>query len=358
MTLTKAGMARFRMARIKIAKTQQVQRAGGFLTVLALISGCASNDVQRVDAPSSSAQQAAAPAAPAAGTSGGRYAMSGDAYPLEPPDVTKVPDAVPRIEPLSRGGNRPSYDVWGKTYHVLPDATGYAKRGTASWYGEKFHGYATSNGEIYDMYKMSAAHRSLPLPTYARVTSLDNGQSVIVRVNDRGPFHSEREIDLSYAAAARLGFLDNGTGPVKVEAIDAERWLAERGGATSSSADAPRQAQMASSSPSSSAASSPPATTQTAAPSSAAPAQASATPASSEAATSGDAMYLQIAALGSPEGAQQLQRRLEGEQPHSVRVMNDANVYRVQVGPISSAQESQVRESLRQAGFPQVFVVR
>ncbi len=156
--------------------------------------------------------------------------MSGDAYPEEPPDVSRVPDAVPRHEPHSRGGNRSSYEVWGKTYHVLPDASGYAKQGTASWYGEKFHGYATSNGEIYDMYKMSAAHRSLPLPTFARVTSLDNGRSVIVRVNDRGPFHSDREIDLSYAAAARLDILDNGTGRVRVEAIDVDRWLAENGG--------------------------------------------------------------------------------------------------------------------------------
>lgn len=333
------------------------QRAGGLLAVMTLISGCASNDVQRVDTPSSTTS--VAPVAAVATTSGGRYAMTGDAYPLEPPDVTKVPDAEPRIEPLSRGGNRSSYDVWGKTYHVMPDASGYEKRGTASWYGEKFHGYATSNGEIYDMYKMSAAHRSLPLPTFARVTSLDSGQSVIVRVNDRGPFHSDREIDLSYAAAARLGFLDNGTGPVKVEAIDPQRWLAEQGrsGTPSAAPSAPPR-QVASTSTggqsySSATASAPVSPVQVA------PVQAAPVPvAGAQTSASNGAVYLQIAALGNPEGAQQLQQRLEGEQPHSVRITNDANVYRVQVGPISPAQEPQAREALRQAGFPQVFVVR
>ncbi|PMR68643.1 septal ring lytic transglycosylase RlpA, partial [Halomonas heilongjiangensis] len=191
----------------------------GALAVVLLLAGCAGGG----GSPPSGERGAAAPAA--ATGSGERYAMSGDAYPEEPPDVSEVPDAVPRIEPPSRGGNRPTYEVWGKTYQVLPDARGYARQGTASWYGEKFHGYATSNGEIYDMYKMSAAHRSLPLPSFVRVTSLDNGNSVIVRVNDRGPFHNDREIDLSYAAAARLDILGRGTGRVKVEAIDIERWL-------------------------------------------------------------------------------------------------------------------------------------
>ncbi|MDQ7729898.1 septal ring lytic transglycosylase RlpA family protein [Halomonas sp. SpR8] len=354
-----------RFAKASIATAQ---RAGGVLAVLALVSGCASNDTQRVDAPGTSQQtttnQAAAPAPTAAGASGGRYAMSGDAYPLEPPDVTKVPDAEPRIEQPSRAGNRSSYEVWGKTYHVLPDATGYEKRGTASWYGEKFHGYATSNGEIYDMYKMSAAHRSLPLPTFARVTSLDSGQSVIVRVNDRGPFHSDREIDLSYAAAARLGFLDHGTGSVKVEAIDPQQWLAERG----RDGSAPIQSR-ASEAPRVAANTVPAASRQEVPAPSAQPPSQSQAQSQAQASTSefqnqpnqndaSNAVYLQIAALGNPEGAQQLQRRLQGEQPHSVRIMNDASVYRVQVGPIKPGQETQVRETLRQAGFPQVFVVR
>lgn len=315
----------------------------GSLLLAALVSGCASQAPQR--AGGEVGASSSAPAAPAA-ASGERYAMTGDAYPVAPPDVTTVPDAEPRLEQPSRAGNRSTYEVWGETYHVLPDARGYERQGTASWYGEKFHGYATSNGEIYDMYKMSAAHRSLPLPTFARITSLNNGRSVIVRVNDRGPFHSDREIDLSYAAAARLGILDNGTGPVRVEAIDPAQWLAERGrgGGTTASPAAPAAPVMASSA----AAPSSPAARP------AAPVQAAA----SRASEASDAIYLQIAALGSAEGAQQLQQRLAGELPHGVRVKSDADVHRVQVGPVNPGQETQAREELRRAGFPQVFVVR
>jgi rare lipoprotein A len=149
----------------------------------------------------------------------GRYSMMADKAPVSPPDVSKVPDAVPRDEPLSRGGNRSPYEVFGQTYTVLPSAQGYQERGIASWYGMKFHGHLTSNGEVYDMYEMTAAHKSLPIPSYVRVTNLDNGQSVIVRVNDRGPFHQDRLIDLSYAAAYRLDILRRGTGRVQVEAI-------------------------------------------------------------------------------------------------------------------------------------------
>ncbi|WAM57054.1 septal ring lytic transglycosylase RlpA family protein [Vreelandella venusta] len=313
---------------------------GGAVIIIALVSGCASHEAQQ----NSANQPASKPAestsgAPSSGASSGgassgeRYAMTGDAYPLEPPDVSKVPNAEPRIEPLSRSGNRSSYEVWGETYHVLPDATGYVKQGTASWYGEKFHGYATSNGEIYDMYKMSAAHRSLPLPTFARVTSLDSGQSVIVRVNDRGPFHSDREIDLSYAAAARLGFLDNGTGAVRVEAIEPEQWLAQQGRSRQPVDEVPSPSSTVNERPVRDAADQRPVAAD-------------------------DAIYLQIAALGSEEGAQQLQQRLVSELPHSVRVMSDADVHRVQVGPVSPKQETQAREELRRAGFPQVFIVR
>lgn len=144
-----------------------------------------------------------------------------DGTPVAPPDVSRVPDAVPRLEPLSRYGNPPSYMVNGKRYHTLSSSQGYRERGIASWYGTKFHGRRTSTQEVYDMYAMSAAHKSLPLPAYARVTNLANGHSVVVRVNDRGPFHNNRIIDLSYAAAARLGLLAQGTGLVEVETIDA-----------------------------------------------------------------------------------------------------------------------------------------
>ncbi|MFD2229329.1 septal ring lytic transglycosylase RlpA family protein [Alkalimarinus sediminis] len=148
-----------------------------------------------------------------------RYSMDTDAAPDREFDVSELPDPVPVYEPKSRGGNMSSYKVWGKTYHVLPTAEGYKERGGASWYGAKFHGHKTSNGETYNMYEMSAAHKSLPLPTYAKVTNLDNGRSVIVRINDRGPFHEGRIIDLSYAAAKKLGYYSSGIAHVEVEAI-------------------------------------------------------------------------------------------------------------------------------------------
>jgi len=125
-------------------------------------------------------------------------------------------------EPTGTGskGNRSPYVVFGKTYEVLPDSLGYREIGIASWYGKEFHGRLTSNGERFDMYKLSAAHKALPIPTVVKVTNLDNGKSIIVRVNDRGPFHEDRIIDLSYQAAFKLGFSDKGTAPVVVEALD------------------------------------------------------------------------------------------------------------------------------------------
>ncbi|MCB1646672.1 MAG: septal ring lytic transglycosylase RlpA family protein [Pseudomonadales bacterium] len=117
-------------------------------------------------------------------------------------------------------GNKSPYVVFGKTYEVMPTSLGYREIGIASWYGKKFHGRLTSNGEVYDMYKLTAAHKALPLPTIVRVTNLDNGKKVTVRVNDRGPFHDDRVIDLSYQTAVALGFADKGTAPVVIEALD------------------------------------------------------------------------------------------------------------------------------------------
>jgi rare lipoprotein A len=136
-----------------------------------------------------------------------------------PIDPLSVPDAQPAAEPRSRYGNPPTYEVAGQRYHVLKTATGYRERGHASWYGSKFHGRRTSSGETYDMFAMTAAHKTLPLPSYVRVTHLGNGRSIVVRVNDRGPFHPDRIIDLSYTAAVKLGFLEQGTALVEVEAI-------------------------------------------------------------------------------------------------------------------------------------------
>jgi rare lipoprotein A len=134
-------------------------------------------------------------------------------------DVSHIPEPIPQNEPLSARGNPSSYVVFGKRYYVLESAENFKERGIASWYGNKFHGNQTSNGEIYDMYAMTAAHKNLPLPTYVRVTHLGNNRSVVVRVNDRGPFHKGRIIDLSWAAAKKLGLDKTGTAPVEVVAI-------------------------------------------------------------------------------------------------------------------------------------------
>jgi rare lipoprotein A len=136
-----------------------------------------------------------------------------------PKDINSIPDAVPKYEPRSRKGNPPFYTVLGRRYVVLPSSEGYLERGVASWYGPTFHGVSTSIGEQYDMYGMSAAHKTLPLPAYARVTNLRNGKSVVVRINDRGPFVANRLIDLSYTAAAKLDMLKEGTTLVEVRVV-------------------------------------------------------------------------------------------------------------------------------------------
>lgn len=145
--------------------------------------------------------------------------------PTRPPGETRVgiipvDGVTPRAEMKSRSGNQPTYEVFGHTYHVLDTSRGYDEVGVASWYGEPFHGRRTSSGETYDMNRLTAAHRSLPLPTYVEVTNLENGRQIIVRVNDRGPFHDGRLIDLSYAAARKLDVVGPGTARVRVRALD------------------------------------------------------------------------------------------------------------------------------------------
>jgi rare lipoprotein A len=163
----------------------------------------------------------------ACSTQTGRYSQKHDSTPSRVPSPSELIDAVPRDEPHSRGGNKKTYTVRGKNYNVLPSATNFKQTGIASWYGSKFHGHLTSNGEVYNMYSMSAAHKNLPLPTYVKVTNNSNNKSVIVRVNDRGPFHESRIIDLSYSAAYKLDMLKTGTANVTVEAINTKRHLAQ-----------------------------------------------------------------------------------------------------------------------------------
>ena len=143
-----------------------------------------------------------------------------DGPPLTPSAVRHLPDPIVVTEPKSARGNPPNYTVRGMTYQVLGSAEGYSATGLASWYGRKFHGRETSSGERFDMHKLTAAHRTLPIPAFVRVTNLQNGKSTVVRVNDRGPFHADRLIDLSYAAAVKLGFADKGTARVRVEVLE------------------------------------------------------------------------------------------------------------------------------------------
>jgi len=149
----------------------------------------------------------------------GRYSISQDRAPSQPLDLSQIREVIP--VPLNRtmAGNRSPYTVNGRSYRVMQSEEGFQQTGLASWYGEKFHGHQTSNGEVFDMYQVSAAHTGLPIPSFLRVTNLENQRSIVVRVNDRGPFHNDRIIDLSYAAAYKLGFSNQGTALVHIEAI-------------------------------------------------------------------------------------------------------------------------------------------
>ncbi len=145
--------------------------------------------------------------------------VEADGPPLQQVDFDSIPEPEPQMEPYSKYGNPPYYEVNGRLYHTLSSSAGYVERGIASWYGTKFHGRRTSSGEPYDLYGVTAAHKTLPLPSYVLVTNLNNGRNLVVRVNDRGPFHEQRIIDLSYAAAGKLGVLPTGTALVEVRAI-------------------------------------------------------------------------------------------------------------------------------------------
>nr|VFK30359.1 MAG: rare lipoprotein A [Candidatus Kentron sp. MB]VFK34150.1 MAG: rare lipoprotein A [Candidatus Kentron sp. MB]VFK76594.1 MAG: rare lipoprotein A [Candidatus Kentron sp. MB] len=227
-------------------------------------------------------------------------------------DPNNIPDAVPRVEPKSRYGNRSPYTVNGKRYHVQSGSKGYVKRGVASWYGSKFHGRRTSNGERYDMFGMTAAHRSLPLPTYVRITNLRNGREAVVRVNDRGPFHGNRLIDLSYAAAVKLGIVGRGTGLVEVRAIDP-------------SAPAPVSASLQLS------LDTPVRTTQ--------PVSVPAPPRSEPGAmpSSPNGIYLQVGAFSNRDSALRLKNRLQTTLTHNIRIhaaqSQGRTLYKVQLGP-------------------------
>ena len=236
-------------------------------------------------------------------TACGGSSSTQDGAPKKPPNVSGVADAVPRDEPRSKYGNPKHYDVLGKRYYTLSSAAGYKERGDASWYGTKFHGRRTSSGEPYDMYAMTAAHKTLPLPTYVEVTNLDNGRKVIVKVNDRGPFHEGRIIDLSYSAAKKLDIIRTGTGRVEVRAI-------------SSSSNSGKASHI----------------------------------------------YLQVGAFSNKESAQQLKNKIQQQIGDAVVIMpiqsGNNYIYRVRIGPLASEQYSNsLANRLFDAGFDDAHIV-
>jgi len=243
-----------------------------------------------------------------------------DGPPNVPFDVNALSEPIVRDEPLARYGNHSPYTVFGKKYSVLPQSAGYVARGTASWYGTKFHGRLTSTREPYDMYQFTAAHKTLPLPSYARVTRLDTNKSIIVRINDRGPFVGDRLIDLSYAAAVKLGVHIHGTAPVEVRVLHV-------GDDANASLPAPRQPR---------------------------PAQI--------VQSSGD-LYVQVAAFSTRSGASNYRQRLRAAGFANVRIftalVNQSRVWRVRVGPLSTmTQADTVRSRLRTGGFGEPRVLR
>ena len=238
-----------------------------------------------------------------------RYRDAEDSAPDgPPPDLSTLAEPVPRNEPRSLYGNKSPYTVLGHTYRVLPSARGYDERGIASFYGNKFNGYKTSSLENYDMYAFSAASKTLPLPSYARVTNLENGKSVIVRVNDRGPFHQDRVIDLSYVAAVKIGIWPKGTGLVEVRGIVPGE----------PSEELPP----------------PPAVT-----------------------TEHPGIYLQVGAFSDADNAEQVARRLRQADFAPVQVtqavVNGRSVSRVRVGPLPSVdQADRVSARIEDMGLP------
>lgn len=226
-----------------------------------------------------------------------------DSAPLRPISAADVEDAVPRADPILAVGNKSPYTVLGVSYDILEDARNYRERGIASWYGTKFNGHKTSNGEIFDLYQATAAHKTLPIPSYARVTNLNNGRSIVVRVNDRGPFHADRLIDLSYGAAVKLGYMKQGTATVEVEVLNI------------AGVDDRRSA------------------------------------------VGGSYRYLQLGAYGAQASAQRQRDQLQGLVNAPVTVSpvqsGDKILYRVRVGPIANGDElDQVQQVLRDNGYP------
>jgi rare lipoprotein A len=274
-------------------------------------------------------------------------------------DVSKIPDAVPM--PHYGSVKASPYTVFGKQYYPIPDARRYQAVGLASWYGTKFHGQATANGETYDLYGMTAAHKTLPLPSYVRVTNLENGKSAILRVNDRGPFYSDRIIDLSFAAAKKLGYAESGTSRVKVEGIDPHEWWAQQGRPVPLVLAAPQPATQVTTQAQSIAQPveqfSPPPQQHAAA---VLPVQIDA---KKNASVGVSGLYLQVAAFANPDAAELLKAKLSETVAAPVFissvVRNQQILHRVRLGPVGSQGEAeQLQDSVRLANLGEPTLVR
>ena len=255
------------------------------------------------------------------GCSSSRYSQYHDSAPSGDIDTRHIANAIPRAEPRSKYGNSPSYVVHGKRYYVMQDSRNYVERGIASWYGKKFHGHRTSSGETYDMYKMSAAHKTLPLPSYVEVRHLKNGRKIIVRVNDRGPFHDNRVIDLSYAAAKKLGITTQGTGAVEIRAIDPYEYHRNK---TMAHRSVPKEEMTTASS-------------------------------------SDYRLFLQVGAFVSRSNAEQLRNRLLaqlGSHRINTGYNEEKNVYRVRIGPLINVEQAdQLASRIAQMGLAEPHIV-
>lgn len=275
-----------------------------------------------------------------------------DSGPDDPPDLSDVPEAEPREEPLSKTGNPDDYTVFGRTYQVMAPsaARGFTQEGIASWYGRKFHGQRTSSGEPYDMYTMTAAHTELPLPTYARVTNLANQRSVVVKINDRGPFADDRIIDLSYAAADRLGMVTDGTARVRVEVL---------GGASGSPATADADDTAAADAGNDPDRDAPAVESDGAAAEGTTRARrvserlAAADDADDEPGDGdADSILVQVGAFSSAANAESLKERLAEDDLGPVSVERHDGVHRVRIGPLAGRSRAEsLMERLRAAGF-------
>ena len=232
-----------------------------------------------------------------------------DGAPTFPVDVSQLKDAVPKYEPKSAYGNPPVYTAEGKQYYVMDSAKGYSQVGVASWYGTKFHGKLTSSHEPYDMLAMTAASPVLPIPTYVRVTNLENGKQVVVKVNDRGPFANGRIMDLSYAAAKKLGYADKGTAKVKVEAITFDN-------PNSSPAILAKQDKL---------------------------------------------LYVQVGAFAQKAKAEQVKMQVAQLTHQTARIepltISDKTLYRVQIGPLRNLEKNNIVDQLQQFGFSKTIAI-